>query len=112
MQKITPCLWFDGKAQEAARFYTSVFKNSKMGAITRYGDTVPGKKGSGIGNENRNGHGNGYGHGDGIAVLIDAGTVAALALSGTPAREGFVQVDNQLAQGLEVPGMGSAQRLR
>ena len=68
MQKITPCLWFDGKAQEAARFYTSVFKNSKMGASPRYGDTVPGKKGSGIGNENRNGHGNGYGHGDGIAV--------------------------------------------
>ena len=46
MQKITPCLWFDGKAEEAARFYTSVFKKSKMGAVTRYGETGPGKKGS------------------------------------------------------------------
>jgi predicted 3-demethylubiquinone-9 3-methyltransferase (glyoxalase superfamily) len=46
MQKITPCLWFDGKAEEAARFYTSVFKNSKVGVITRYGETGPGKKGS------------------------------------------------------------------
>lgn len=46
MEKITPCLWFDGKAEEAARFYTSVFKKSKMGAITRYGETGPGKKGS------------------------------------------------------------------
>lgn len=33
-QKITPFLWFDGKAEEAARFYTSVFKNSKIGSIT------------------------------------------------------------------------------
>ena len=46
MEKITPCLWFDGKAEEAARFYTSVFKKSKMGAITRYGEGMPGKKGS------------------------------------------------------------------
>ena len=46
MDKISPCLWFDGKAEEAARFYTSVFKKSKMGAITRYGETGPGKKGS------------------------------------------------------------------
>lgn len=46
MEKITPCLWFDGKAEEAARFYTSVFKKSKMGAISRYGETGPGKKGS------------------------------------------------------------------
>jgi predicted 3-demethylubiquinone-9 3-methyltransferase (glyoxalase superfamily) len=34
MQKITPFLWFDGKAEEAARFYTSVFKNSKIESIT------------------------------------------------------------------------------
>lgn len=37
MQKITPFLWFDGKAEEAAKFYTSVFKDSKIGKITRYG---------------------------------------------------------------------------
>jgi predicted 3-demethylubiquinone-9 3-methyltransferase (glyoxalase superfamily) len=35
-QKITPCLWFDDKAEEAAKFYTSIFKNSKIGDITRY----------------------------------------------------------------------------
>lgn len=38
MQKITPCLWFDNKAEEAAKFYTSIFKNSKINAITHYGD--------------------------------------------------------------------------
>ncbi len=37
MQKITPCLWFDSQAEEAANFYTSIFKNSKIGSITRYG---------------------------------------------------------------------------
>ena len=36
-QKITPCLWFESQAEEAANFYTSVFKDSKMGAISRYG---------------------------------------------------------------------------
>ena len=35
-QRIGVCLWFDGKAEEAARFYASVFKNSKIGTITRY----------------------------------------------------------------------------
>src|SRR5580765_5797186 len=35
-QKITPFLWFDDKAEEAAKFYTSIFKNSKMGKTTRY----------------------------------------------------------------------------
>jgi len=38
MQKITPCLWFDGKAEEAAKFYTSIFKKSRIKAIARYGD--------------------------------------------------------------------------
>jgi predicted 3-demethylubiquinone-9 3-methyltransferase (glyoxalase superfamily) len=38
MQKITPCLWFDDKAEEAMRFYVSVFKNSKVGRIARYGE--------------------------------------------------------------------------
>jgi predicted 3-demethylubiquinone-9 3-methyltransferase (glyoxalase superfamily) len=37
MKKITPCLWFDDKAEEAAKFYVSLIKNSKMGSITRYG---------------------------------------------------------------------------
>lgn len=37
MQKITPCLWFDDRAEEAAMFYTSIFKNSKIGDVTRYG---------------------------------------------------------------------------
>ena len=36
MQRISPFLWFDDKAEEAARFYTSVFKNSKINKITRY----------------------------------------------------------------------------
>jgi predicted 3-demethylubiquinone-9 3-methyltransferase (glyoxalase superfamily) len=46
MSKITPFLWFDNQAEEAAKFYTSVFKNSKMGTIARYGDAGPGPKGS------------------------------------------------------------------
>lgn len=46
MQKITPFLWFDTQAEEAAKFYTSIFKNSKIGAIRRYGDAGPGPKGS------------------------------------------------------------------
>jgi predicted 3-demethylubiquinone-9 3-methyltransferase (glyoxalase superfamily) len=46
MQKIAPFLWFDGKAEEAAEFYTSVFKNSKILHIARYGEAGPGPKGS------------------------------------------------------------------
>jgi predicted 3-demethylubiquinone-9 3-methyltransferase (glyoxalase superfamily) len=38
MQKITPFLWFDDKAEEAANFYTSIFKDSKIGSVSRYGD--------------------------------------------------------------------------
>lgn len=38
MQKITPCLWFDDQAEEAAKFYVSIFKNSKVKSITRYGE--------------------------------------------------------------------------
>ncbi len=37
MQRITPCLWFDTQAEEAAKFYTSIFKNSRIGRISRYG---------------------------------------------------------------------------
>jgi predicted 3-demethylubiquinone-9 3-methyltransferase (glyoxalase superfamily) len=46
MQKITPFLWFDGKAEEAANFYVSVFKNSKIVSVVRYGETGPGPKGT------------------------------------------------------------------
>jgi predicted 3-demethylubiquinone-9 3-methyltransferase (glyoxalase superfamily) len=45
-QKITPFLWFDHQAEEAATFYTSVFKNSKIESVTRYGDAGPGPKDS------------------------------------------------------------------
>jgi len=38
MQKITPFLWFDDKAEEAVRFYVSVFRNSKVGGVARYGE--------------------------------------------------------------------------
>lgn len=40
MKAINPCLWFDNQAEEAARFYTSIFKDSKIGTITRYGDSA------------------------------------------------------------------------
>src|SRR5215510_584588 len=46
MQKITPFLWFDNQAEEAANFYVSIFKNSKIVTITRYGEAGPGPKGS------------------------------------------------------------------
>ena len=46
MQKITPFLWFDGKAEEAMQFYTSIFRNSKVRDVMRYGDAGPGPKGS------------------------------------------------------------------
>lgn len=46
MQKITPFLWFDNQAEEAMNFYTSIFKNSKIGQVSRYGDAGPGPKGS------------------------------------------------------------------
>ncbi len=45
-QKITPFLWFDDKAEEAANFYVSIFKNSHVGRVTRYGDAGPGPKGT------------------------------------------------------------------
>src|SRR5207245_10982519 len=46
MQKITPFLWFDNNAEEAAEFYVSIFKNSKILNVSRYGDAGPGPKGS------------------------------------------------------------------
>jgi predicted 3-demethylubiquinone-9 3-methyltransferase (glyoxalase superfamily) len=46
MQKITPFLWFDNNADEAVKFYTSVFKNSKLVNVRYYGDAGPGPKGT------------------------------------------------------------------
>lgn len=46
MQKITPFLWFDHQAEEAMNFYVSIFKNSKVLSVNRYGDAGPGPKGS------------------------------------------------------------------
>jgi predicted 3-demethylubiquinone-9 3-methyltransferase (glyoxalase superfamily) len=46
MPRITPFLWFDTQAEEAANFYVSVFNNSKLVNITRYGEAGPGPKGS------------------------------------------------------------------
>jgi predicted 3-demethylubiquinone-9 3-methyltransferase (glyoxalase superfamily) len=46
IQKITPFLWFDHQAEDAARFYTSVFPNSKIEAVARYGEAGPGPAGS------------------------------------------------------------------
>ena len=46
MKKITPFLWFDNQAEEAMNFYISVFKDSKLGTVSRYGDAGPGPKGS------------------------------------------------------------------
>ena len=40
------CLWFDGQAEEAARFYVDIFPNSKVGDVMRWGDVGPGPKGS------------------------------------------------------------------
>src|SRR6266699_5850268 len=45
-QKITPFLWFDHQAEDAARFYTSIFKNSQIETVTRYGEAGPGPKDS------------------------------------------------------------------
>jgi len=46
MQKITPFLWFDGQAEEAATFYTSLFKDSHIENVSHYGENSPGEKGS------------------------------------------------------------------
>jgi predicted 3-demethylubiquinone-9 3-methyltransferase (glyoxalase superfamily) len=46
MQKITPFLWFDSNAEEAMNFYVSIFKNSKILRVARYGDAGPGPKGT------------------------------------------------------------------
>ncbi|HET7789429.1 MAG TPA: VOC family protein [Gemmatimonadales bacterium] len=49
MQKIVPFLWFNGSAEEAVNFYISIFKNSRIVSLSRYGDAGPGPKGSVMG---------------------------------------------------------------
>ncbi len=46
MQRITPFLWLDMQAEEAARFHVSIFENSKILSISRYGEAGPGPAGS------------------------------------------------------------------
>ena len=46
MKRITPFLWFDNNAEEAMQFYTSIFKNSKVGSVSRFGDAGPGPTGA------------------------------------------------------------------
>lgn len=46
MQLITPFLWFDNNAEEAMNFYVSIFKNSRVGRVTRYGEAGPGPAGT------------------------------------------------------------------
>jgi len=46
MQRITPFLWFDNQAEDAVNFYVSIFKNSKVKQISRYGEAGPGPKGT------------------------------------------------------------------
>jgi predicted 3-demethylubiquinone-9 3-methyltransferase (glyoxalase superfamily) len=46
MQKIAPLLWFDDNAEEAMHFYVSIFKNSRVVSVARYGDAGPGAKGT------------------------------------------------------------------
>lgn len=46
MSRVTPFLWFDTQAEDAARFYVSIFPNSTLGTITRYGSAGPGPEGS------------------------------------------------------------------
>jgi predicted 3-demethylubiquinone-9 3-methyltransferase (glyoxalase superfamily) len=46
MQKILPCLWFDGQAEQAVNFYTSIFTNSRILNMSYYGEAGPGKKGT------------------------------------------------------------------
>ncbi|MDR3465767.1 MAG: VOC family protein [Xanthobacteraceae bacterium] len=45
MEKLTTCLWFDGNAEEAVAFYTSIFKDAKITHVSRYGETGPGPNG-------------------------------------------------------------------
>jgi len=66
IRTITPCLWFDGQAEEAARFYTSVFKNSKIVSLTRFGEA------------GRDVHGRAPGSVMTVAFELDGGAFTAL----------------------------------
>jgi predicted 3-demethylubiquinone-9 3-methyltransferase (glyoxalase superfamily) len=46
LQKITPFLWFDGRAEEAAKFYTAIFSNARIVDVKRYGEAGPGPNGA------------------------------------------------------------------
>jgi len=46
MRRIAPCLWFDGRAEEAMNFYAAILKNAKIGEVMRWGNTGPGQKDS------------------------------------------------------------------
>lgn len=70
MNKITPCLWFDDKGEEAANFYVSIFKNSKTGRIARYGE-----EGSKV---------SGRGRGTVMTVTFQLGGQEFMALNGGP----------------------------
>jgi predicted 3-demethylubiquinone-9 3-methyltransferase (glyoxalase superfamily) len=47
-QKIAPCLWFDNNGEEAANFYVSIFQNSKIGKVSRYGKNAPMPEGTAL----------------------------------------------------------------
>ncbi|MCU0521827.1 MAG: VOC family protein [Anaerolineae bacterium] len=83
MEKITPFLWFDNQAEEAATFYTSVFRDAKILGVTRYGDAGPGPKGQVMW----------------VAFQIEGQTFNALnggpAFSFTPAISFFVNCESQ-----------------
>jgi predicted 3-demethylubiquinone-9 3-methyltransferase (glyoxalase superfamily) len=49
MQKISPFLWFNNNAEEAAQFYTSIFNNSRILSVMSFGDAGPGPKGTVMG---------------------------------------------------------------
>ena len=83
MPKITPLLWFDDQAEEAVEFYLSVFPNSRVVAMSRYGDGGPGPAGSVMtvhfeldGNEFMalNGGPENYGFDESISFVIDCPT--------------------------------------
>lgn len=73
MQKITPFLWFDTEAEQAATYYTSVFENSKINHVQRYGDAGPGTPG------------------DVMLVQFTLDGVEFTALNGGPVHAGFTE---------------------
>ena len=84
MQKITPFLWFNGEAEEAANFYVSIFKNSKVLSVSRYGEAgPPGLKGKAMS----------------VTFMLDGQEIMALnggpAYSPTPAFSLFVNCETQ-----------------